>query len=68
MIIERVVSPGGIEAWLVHSSAPMIALEFAMQGGADQDPPDKPGVAHLASSLLDEGAGPYDAMSFHARL
>lgn len=68
MTIERVVSPGGIEAWLVHSSAPMIALEFAMQGGADQDPPDKPGVANLASSLLDEGAGPYDAMSFHARL
>ncbi len=68
MTIERVVSPGGIEAWLVHNSAPMIALEFAVQGSADQDPADKPGVAYLAASLLDEGAGPYDAMSFHARL
>ncbi|HEY7248288.1 MAG TPA: pitrilysin family protein [Xanthobacteraceae bacterium] len=66
--IERVVSPGGIEAWLVRNSAPMIALEFAMQGSADQDPADKPGTAYLTASLLDEGAGPYDAMSFHARL
>jgi zinc protease len=46
----------------------MIALEFAMQGSADQDPADKPGTAYLTASLLDEGAGPYDAMSFHARL
>jgi zinc protease len=68
MTVERVVSPGGIEAWLVRNSAPMIVLEFAMQGSADQDPSDKPGVANLAASLLDEGAGPYDAMTFHARL
>jgi zinc protease len=66
--IQRVVSPGGIEAWLVHNSAPMIALEFAIRGSADQDPADKPGVAALVASLLDEGAGPYDAMAFHARL
>jgi len=68
MTIERVVSPGGIEAWLVRSSAPMLALEFAFLGGADQDPADKPGVANLAASLLDEGAGPFDAMTFHDRL
>ena len=66
--IERVISPGGIEAWLVRSSAPMIALEFAILGSADQDPADKPGVANLVASLLDEGAGPYDAMAFHGRL
>jgi zinc protease len=66
--IERVVSPGGIEAWLVRNSAPMIALEFAVLGSADQDPADKPGMASLAASLLDEGAGPFDAMAFHDRL
>jgi zinc protease len=66
--IERVVSRGGIEAWLVRSPAPMIALEFAILGGTDQDPADKPGVAQMAASLLDEGAGPYDAMTFHDRL
>jgi zinc protease len=69
MTIERVVSPGGIEAWLVQDhTLPLIAVEFAMLGSADQDPADKPGVAHLATSLLDEGAGPYDAMAFHGRL
>jgi zinc protease len=69
MTIERVVSPGGIEAWLVQDrTLPLIAVEFAMRGSADQDPADKPGVAHLATSLLDEGAGPYDAMAFHGRL
>ena len=69
MTIERVVSPGGIEAWLVRDpTLPLIAIEFAMRGSADQDPADKPGVANLATSLLDEGAGPYDAMAFHERL
>jgi len=64
-----VVSPGGIELWLVHDSAvPVIAVEFSVRGSADQDPVDKPGVAHLAASLLDEGAGPLDANAFHDRL
>jgi zinc protease len=66
MTIERVISPGGIEAWLVQDSAvPVIAVEFAVPGGADQDPADKPGVANMAASLLDEGAGPFDATTFH---
>ena len=57
MTIERVVSPGGIEAWLVRDrTVPLIALEFAMRGSADQDPPGLPGVAELATSLLDEPA------------
>jgi len=67
--IERVISPGGIEAWLVHHSAvPIVALEFSALGGADQDPAEKPGVANLAASLLDEGAGNLDAVAFHDRL
>src|SRR5262249_47884013 len=48
MTIERVKSPGGIEAWLVHDrTLPLIAVEFAFRGSADQDPADKPGVANL---------------------
>jgi zinc protease len=35
MKIERVTSPGGIEAWLVESHAnPLIAMRFAFRGGA----------------------------------
>ena len=33
--IERVTSPGGIEAWLVREpSLPLIAMEFAFHGGS----------------------------------
>ena len=49
--IERVVSPGGIEAWLVREPAvPLIAMDFAMQGGANQDPAEKPGVGHMTAA------------------
>jgi zinc protease len=66
--IERVVSPGGIEAWLVNdSSVPLIAMNFAFQGGANQDPLDKPGVAYMAAGMMDEGAGDLDAKAFQSR-
>jgi zinc protease len=67
--IERVVSPGGIEAWLVREPAvPLIAIDFAFAGGAVQDPSGKSGTANLAASLLDEGAGDLDSKAFQDRL
>jgi zinc protease len=67
--IERVVSPGGIEAWLVRqTSVPLVALDFAMIGGANEDPADKAGLAHLVASTIDEGAGDLDAKAYHQRL
>ncbi len=64
--IERVISPLGIEAWLVHSpTAPLIAIDFAFRGGSSQDPADKPGVASMVAGLIDEGAGDLDARAFH---
>ncbi len=56
--IEKVVSPGGLEIWLVRdATVPLIAIDFAFTGGAAQDPADKPGTANMAISTLDEGAG-----------
>jgi len=67
--IERIVSPGGIEAWLVRDSAvPLVSMEFAFHGGASQDPADKPGVATMMAALLDEGAGDLDSATFADRL
>jgi len=67
--IDRVVTPSGIEVWLVREPAvPLVALDFAFNGGANQDPKDKPGVATMASALLDEGAGDLDSNAFHERL
>jgi zinc protease len=67
--IERIVSPSGIVAWLVHEpSVPLIALDFAFKGGSTQDPIDKPGVATMTAALLDEGAGDIDSEHFHERV
>lgn len=67
--IQRVVSPGGIEAWLVEDyTVPLVALEFSIRGGASQDPADKAGLGYFLSGVLDEGAGPYESSAFHERL
>src|SRR5205085_2751495 len=67
--IERVMSPGGIEIWLVRdATVPLIALDFAFQGGSAQDPEGKYGVCNMALDLLDDGAGELDAKGFHELL
>ena len=67
--IQRLVSPGGIEAWFVQdATVPLIAMEYAFSGGAAQDPKDKPGVANMVASLIDEGSGDLDSKAFHERL
>jgi zinc protease len=67
--IQHFVSPGGIEAWFVQdSTVPLISMEYSFGGGATQDPSDKPGVANLVASLLDEGSGDLDSRTFHDRL
>jgi zinc protease len=64
--VQQIVTPGGVKAWLVESYAvPLVALEFAVRGGAAQDPVGKAGLASMLGGLLDEGAGPYDARAFH---
>ena len=69
MEIKRVISPGGIEAWLVESHAnPLIAMRFAFRGGAAQDPRDRQGLAYFVSGMMDEGAGDLDSVAFQERL
>lgn len=67
--IQRVVSPGGIEAWLVEDHKnPIITLSASFEGGAAADPEGREGLAVLTSSLLDEGAGSYDSDAFRRKL
>ncbi len=64
--VQRIVTPEGVEAWLVESYAvPLVALEFSVRGGAAQDPDGKEGLATLLAGLLDEGAGSLDSRAFH---
>jgi len=68
MKIERVTSPGGIEAWLVESHAnPLIAMRFAFRGGASQDGQGKEGLAYFITAMMDEGAGELGAVAFQER-
>ncbi|MCW8916823.1 MAG: insulinase family protein [Magnetovibrio sp.] len=63
--VERVISPSGIEAWLVQDhSNPVVSVRFAFQGGSELDPEDKKGLANLAASTMDEGAGDIDSQAF----
>jgi zinc protease len=67
--VQRVVSPGGIEAWLMEDhTLPIIALSFSLPGGAATDPAGKEGLANMVSGLLDEGAGDLDSQTFRRRL
>jgi zinc protease len=67
--IKKVVSPGGIEAWLVEDhKIPVLAVEWAFEGAGANDPAGKEGLANLAAHALDEGAGPYDSQAFQTRL
>src|SRR3954470_10867889 len=67
--IQRLVSPGGIEAWFVQdATVPLIAMEYAFKGGSAQDPADKPGTGNMVAGLLDEGAGDLDSKTYHERL
>jgi zinc protease len=69
MTIEKIVSPSGIEAWLVREkSVPLITLNYAFRGGTSQDDASKSGAAHFTADLLDEGAGELDSKTFHERL
>src|ERR1700730_17014407 len=66
--IDRVVSPGGIEAWLVQDhTLPIVNLELSFRGGAVTDPKGKSGRAAMTLALLDEGAGPLDSQAFQGR-
>lgn len=67
--VTRVVSSGGIEAWLVEDHAnPLVSMHFAFEGGSELDPVDKAGLANLAASTMDEGAGDLDSQTFQQRL
>ncbi len=67
--VQKVVSTGGVEAWLVEEpSIPFVTMSYAFRGGARTDPADKAGLAELVAGLLNEGAGPYDSLAFQKRL
>ena len=69
MNIQKVVSPKGIEAWLVEDhTLPIIAMQFGFPGGAAQDSAGKEGTAYFVSGMMDEGAGDIKSAQFQERI
>jgi zinc protease len=67
--IQQVVSPGGIEVWLVQEpSLPLVAIDFSFDGGSSQNAPEKAGLASMVADTLDEGAGDLDSRAFHEKV
>jgi zinc protease len=69
MNIQKIKSPGGIEAWLVEEhSVPLISLRYAFDGGNSQDPPGKEGLANFITAMMDEGAGDIKSEDYQERM
>jgi zinc protease len=67
--VKRVISPGGIEAWLVQDhSVPLVSMDFSFAAGAARDPADKLGLSRLATGVIDEAAGSLKHLAFTERL
>lgn len=68
--VQRVVSPGGIEVWLVENHAnPILSMAMAFRGGsAVLDTATRLGTAELLTGLMNEGAGPHDSQAFQRLL
>src|SRR5262245_45931827 len=67
--VQKVVSPGGIEAWLMElNDAPVITLRLGFKGGDIQNPEGKYGTGDMTTYLFNEGAGPFDSLQIHEKL
>lgn len=66
---QKVVSPGGIEAWLDEDhSIPVLSVSIGFRGGSALDPAGKDGLATFVAGTMDEGAGDLDSMTFRTIL
>ena len=67
--VEKIKTSGGIEAWLIRDhNNPIISLRFSFRGGGALDPEERLGLANLAASTMDEGAGEFDSQIFQKTL
>lgn len=67
--VTRIVSPGGIEAWLVSdATVPIVVMRAYWRGGSAIEPVRLTGATGVMADMLTEGAGAMDANAFKERL
>lgn len=53
----------GMKVWLAsRPGLPLVSMSLVMLGGSSIDPEDKPGLMHITTNMLDEGAGKRSAI------
>lgn len=63
--IERSTLANGLRVWtLPHAALPVVALSLLVDVGTADDPADLPGLAAIATDMLDEAPGDRDAIHF----
>jgi zinc protease len=67
--IRRHTLSNGLRVWTVeHHAVPLVSFLALLPVGASADPSGRPGLAAIASDMLDEGCGELDAMELHDTL
>ena len=65
----RYKTPNGITVWLLEQpSFPVVSIALSIPSGSSADPVGKAGLAHITSSMLDEGAGDRDAITISTEI
>ncbi len=60
---QKTALSNGLNIWLVEDhELPLVAMNLVIQAGSDHDPLDKPGMASMTASVLDEGTKTRDAL------
>ena len=61
---DRRVLDNGVRVWTMpHTAVPVVTIVVLLDTGTSADPPERPGLASLTSSLMGEGAGTRDAIA-----
>lgn len=61
--VETFTTKNGLSVWLVEKHGlPIVSAVLVVRGGSSADPADKPGLMHITTDMLDEGAGKRSAV------
>ena len=67
--IRRSALANGLRVWTIeHHAVPLVSFLALLPVGAAADPAERPGLAAVASDMLDEGCGELDALELHDTL
>lgn len=62
-VVETFQAKNGMKVWLApRRGLPLVSMSLVIEGGSSIDPSDKPGLMHITTDMLDEGAGKRSAI------